>query len=149
MMDKSKIKILVVDDYEDITHYTTKILRLEGFTVFGALDGPSALEIFHKEHPHICIVEPRFMEIKFTEIKPGRYLLIDGMDVLREIRETDRNVICIAVTRMKNDETRLQVIGGMGVDLYLLKPTDVWKDKVFSAAEVIQKSGGIESNNNS
>ncbi len=136
MKDKSGIRILVVDDERDITYYSAKILRLSGFTVFEALDGSSALEIFHKEHPHICLIEPRFMEVRFTEKEPGKYWWIDGMDVIREIRETDRDIVCIAITRMKNTETRLQAVG-LGVNLYFLKPTGIWQEKVNAAAEMI------------
>lgn len=135
-MDKSRIKILVVDDERDITYYTAKMLRYDGFTVFEALDGATALEIFHKEHPHICVIEPRFMAVKFTEIKSGAYLWIDGMDVLREIKNANSNVKCIAITRMKNSETEIQA-RELGANHYLLKPTMIWRDKVQAVAETI------------
>ena len=38
-MDQSMIKILVVDDEEDIAHFTAKILEREGFKSFKAVDG--------------------------------------------------------------------------------------------------------------
>lgn len=131
--DKAKIKVLVVDDEEDITHFTTKTLQFEGFTVFGALDVERALEIFRKERPQICLLEVGpFCRRDKTGIHPTG----DGMDVLKEIKQIDPTVECIVVTIMKDPETKVRAME-LGANHYFLKPThnEVWLSKVQIAAE--------------
>jgi DNA-binding response OmpR family regulator len=93
-MDKSRIKILVVDDEEDIAHFTAKILQYDGFTAFKAMDGAQALAMFEKERPQICLIDVHL-----------GYSKIDGMDVLRKIKSTDKNVECIMITRITDKDT--------------------------------------------
>jgi len=123
-MDKSKIKVLVVDDEKDITYFTARILEYDGFTVFQALDGAGALEIFHKERPQICLLD---VHLGLSEI--------DGLDVLKEIRETDKSAECIMITRITDHETQ-EKAEKMGVKHYLLKPLamEAWLEKVHEVA---------------
>lgn len=126
-MDKSKIKILVVDDEEDITHFTAKILQYDGFTVFKALDGSQALDIFAKEKPQICLLDVHL-----------GYSKIDGMEVLEKIKSSDPNVECIMITRITDHET-IAKAKSFGVKDYLLKPLAMedWLKKVHAIAESI------------
>ena len=128
-MEKSKIKILVVDDEEDIAHFTAKILEYDGFMAFKAMDGAQALEIFERERPQICLVDVHL-----------GYSKIDGMDVLRKIRQTDKKTECIMITRITDLDTILEA-KALGVKDYLLKPlaSEQWLDKVHAAANKIQE----------
>ena len=146
--DKAKIKVLVLDDQEDITEIELKVLRYYGFTAFGALDVEHAMEIFRKECPQICILEVGpFSRRDKTGIHPAG----DGMDVLKEIKQTDPAVVCIVVTVMKDDETRVQALE-LGADHYFLKPTrnEVWLSKVEAAADqwLTQNKKGNENGEN-
>ncbi len=127
-MDKSKIKILVVDDEEDIAHFTAKILQYDGFTAFKAMDGAQALEIFAKERPQICLIDVHL-----------GYSKIDGMNVLRKIKGTDKNVECIMITRITDKDTIAEV-KKLGVKEYLLKPlaSEQWLEKVHVAVKEIE-----------
>jgi len=127
-MDKSKIKILVVDDEEDITHFTAKILEYDGFKAFKALDGAQALEIFEKERPQICLIDVHL-----------GYSKIDGMEVLRKIKQTDKNTECIMITRITDKDT-ISEAKKLGVKEYLLKPlaSEQWLEKVHSAVNALQ-----------
>lgn len=131
-MDKSKIKILVVDDEEDITHFTAKILEYDGFKAFKALDGAQALEIFEKERPQICIIDVHL-----------GYSKIDGMEVLRKIKQTDKNTECIMITRITDKDT-IEEAKKLGVKEYLLKPlaSEQWLEKVHAAVNALQ--GGVK-----
>ena len=127
-MDKSKIKILVVDDEEDITHFTAKILEYDGFKAFRALDGARALEIFEKERPQICLIDVHL-----------GYSKIDGMEVLRRIKQADKNTECIMITRITDKDTIAEA-KKLGVKEYLLKPlaSEQWLEKVHMAVKEIE-----------
>lgn len=127
-MDKSKIKILVVDDEEDITHFTAKILEYDGFKAFKALDGAQALEIFEKERPPICLIDVHL-----------GYSKIDGMEVLRKIKQMDKNIECIMITRITDKDT-IEEAKKLGVKEYLLKPlaSEQWLEKVHSAVKTLE-----------
>jgi DNA-binding response OmpR family regulator len=128
IMDKSKIKILVVDDEEDIAHFTAKILQYDGFTAFKAMDGAQALAIFEKERPQICLIDVHL-----------GYSKIDGMDVLRKIKATDKNTECIMITRITDKDTIAEA-KKLGVKEYLLKPlaSEQWLERVHVAVNTLQ-----------
>lgn len=127
-MNQQMIKVLVVDDEEDITYFTTKILEREGFRPFQALDGGRALEIFYREKPQICIIDVHL-----------GYSKIDGMEVLEKIKETDKAVECIMITRITDEDT-IDKAKKLGVKEYLLKPiaNEQWLEKVHAAADAIK-----------
>lgn len=129
VMEKSGIKILVVDDEEDIAHFTAKILEYDGFKALKAMDGAQALEIFEKERPQICLIDVHL-----------GYSKIDGMEVLRKIKETDKNTECIMITRI-TDKNTIAEAKKLGVKEYLLKPlaSEQWLEKVHTAAKNIQE----------
>jgi DNA-binding response OmpR family regulator len=128
-MDRSKIKILVLDDEEDITFFTAKILQYDGFQVFKALDGATALAIFEEEHPHICLLDVHL-----------GYSKIDGMEVLERIRKANKDTECIMITRITDHET-IAKAKQLGVKEYLLKPLAMedWLKKVHAVAETIDE----------
>ncbi len=127
-MDKKSIKILIVDDEEDIAYTSRDILEWEGFTVFAALNGFSALEIFKKEHPQIAIID----------IHLG-YSNIDGLELVERIKKIDSSVECIIVTRIADDKIKAKA-AKLGVKKYLTKPvdTDKWVSEVMDAVNVLQ-----------
>lgn len=128
-MDKSRIKILIVDDEEDITHFTAKILEYDGFKAFRALDGAHALEIFEKERPQICLIDVHL-----------GYSKIDGMEVLRRIKQADKNTECIMITRITDKDT-IAKAKALGVKEYLLKPlaSEQWLEKVHAVVNTIRE----------
>ncbi len=130
-MEKSKVKILVVDDEEDISHYTAKILQLDGFQAFESVDGTQAWEIFQKERPHICLIDVHL-----------GYSKIDGMELLEKIKAADKKVECIMITRITDQET-IDKAKELGVGHYLLKPlaNEVWVEKVHSIADALPEGG--------
>lgn len=130
-MDQPIIKILVVDDEEDIAYFTTKILQREGFKAFKAVDGAEALEIFYKERPQICLIDVHL-----------GYSKIDGMDLLEKIRETDKTTECIMITRITDKDTMARA-KELGVKDYLLKPlaNEQWLEKVHAAAKSLKEGG--------
>lgn len=121
-MDSSQpLKLLIVDDEEGIVDYTKKIYARKGFITFGATDGITAVEIFQKERPNISLID---VHMPFS--------LIDGIEVLKRIKDIDKNAICIMVTRI-TEKDKVERARLFGAAAYVLKPLEVEElDKVIS-----------------
>ncbi len=127
-MDQEFLKILVVEDEDDIAHFTCKILEREGFVPFKALDGGTALEIFEKERPQIVILD---LDLGYSKI--------EGIEVLKKIRDVDSDVECIMITRVTELDIQ-EKVQKLGIRAYLNKPLypKDWLPKVHEAAESIK-----------
>ncbi len=127
-MDNKSVKILIVDDEEDIAYTSRDILEWEGFTVLAALNGFTALEIFKKEHPQIAIID----------IHLG-YSTIDGIELIKRIKKNDHDVECIVVTRISDEKIKSEA-AKLGVKRYLTKPvdTDQWFNEVMEAVNTLK-----------
>jgi len=78
-------KILLIDDEEDILDVLSLSLRSDGYDVITAPSGEKGLEAFEKESPPIVL----------TDLKmPG----LDGIDVLKRIKNTNPDAEVIVVT---------------------------------------------------
>lgn len=112
MQNKPPLKLLVVDDEEGIVYYTKKIFEKRGFTVFGATDGVTAVEIFKKERPFINLIDIHMP-----------YSPIDGIETLKKIKEIDKNAICIMVTYI-TEKDKVEASRNLGASAYVLKPLE-------------------------
>lgn len=100
-------KILVVEDEKAISDVIKFNLQKEDYEVVTAEDGKIALELFNSENPDLILLDQMLPEL-------------DGMSVLKEIRNTS-NVPVIIVTA-KDDEID-KVLGlELGADDYVTKP---------------------------
>lgn len=109
----NQLKLLIVDDEEDIVLYTRKIYERKGFITFGATDGITAVEIFKKERPQISLID---IHMPFSPI--------DGIETLRRIKEIDKEAPCIIVSRI-TEEHKIEEAKKYGASLYLLKPISI------------------------
>ncbi|HBR15758.1 MAG TPA: hypothetical protein DD723_09530 [Candidatus Omnitrophica bacterium] len=127
-MDKS-IKLMVLDDEENITHYITRLFKLKGLETFGATKADQALAIFEKEEPDICILDVYLYDSK-----------INGIEVLRKIREKNKDTVCIMFTRITDDE-KVKEANALGIYEYLVKPLEPerLKEAVTGACDIIRK----------
>lgn len=103
-------KILVVDDEADVVELIRKRLEIEGFEVSVAFEGMKAIELAHKIHPHLVILD--------VMIPAG-----DGYSVC-QILKTDSQtkdipVIFLSVKAGIEDEIKAYKAGGI---YYLRKP---------------------------
>jgi len=122
------LKILVVDDEEALVRFTRKIYDKKGFTTFGATDGVAAVEIFKKEHPDIALIDIHMP-----------YSPIDGVEVLRQIKEIDKDAVCIMTTRI-TDKDKVEASRKLGALHYLLKPFVIEDlDKAINDAQSLLK----------
>jgi CheY-like chemotaxis protein len=103
-------QILIVDDFEDARELYGEYLRLRGYEVTGAADGPEALHLALPSHYDLIILDlalPR----------------MDGISVLRALRAapgTARTPIIILSASVGN-EPRDESLRA-GADLFLEKP---------------------------
>jgi anti-anti-sigma factor len=101
-------KILVIDDEKPTLKMFRLFLRAYGYSVLIAEDGQTGLEIFKKESP----------DIVFTDIKmPG----IDGIEVLRKIKETNPLTEVIVVTGHGDMDLAIQALN-LGATDFINKP---------------------------
>ena len=122
------IKVLVVDDEVGLADFIQRILQLEGYTAFMETDGIGAVNFVKAERPDIILID----------VALG-YSKIDGIEVLKRIKEMDWNAMCLMVTRVTDEET-VKKAKEFGAAHYVLKPLDR-KDIVAvvrEAAEVIK-----------
>lgn len=127
-MERS-LKVLIVDDENGLADFMHRILALRGYTAFMETDGIYALNFFKRERPNIVVID---VDLGHSEI--------DGVELLRRIKEIDKDTVCIMLTRI-TDENSVTKSKEYGALHYLLKPLDstVMVDAVDEAAALIEK----------
>jgi len=60
--------ILVVDDEKDILELVGYNLEQEGYSIFKAADGSSALKLAKKKHPHLIILDLMLPKLSGIEV---------------------------------------------------------------------------------
>jgi DNA-binding response OmpR family regulator len=97
----------VVDDEKSLVDLVRSYLEAEGFVVFEAGDGPTALQVAADESPDVIVLDL---------ILPG----IDGVEVCRRLR-TFSNAFVLMLTSKSSEVDKL--IGlSVGADDYMTKP---------------------------
>ena len=109
-MKKKEIKILLVDDEQDILEIVGYNLTQEGYNVVTASNGKEAIQVAKRELPQLII-----MDVMMPEM--------DGMESCENIRKIPElsNVIIAFLTARSEDYS--QVAGfDAGADDYITKP---------------------------
>jgi two-component system, OmpR family, response regulator MprA len=102
------VRVLVVEDDEEIAHVLQRSLRLEGYEVKLAGDGVQGLEEAHAFLPDLIVLDlglPR----------------LDGVDVAKRLREDGDEVPILMLTARDALESRVEGLD-VGADDYLVKP---------------------------
>ena len=100
-------KILLVDDERSILDLVTAYLTPEGYQVFTAVDGPSALKAARSFMPDLIVLDVML---------PG----MDGVEVLSQLRR--ESPVYVILLTAKAEETDKIVGLSVGADDYLTKP---------------------------
>jgi len=107
------LKVLVVDDEEDIVEVIRDRLEAYGFTVATAGTGLEALRRLSTEK-----FDGIFLDIKMPEM--------GGMEALEEIRKRDKKIPIIIITSSSTREAAIEAIA-KGANEYVLKPFE-WEE---------------------
>jgi DNA-binding response OmpR family regulator len=108
--NKKPPKLLIIDDEETIVNFTKRFYEKKGFTVFGATDGVTGVELFRKERPEVTIID---IHMPFSPI--------DGIETLQKIKEIDKDAPCIMATRI-TEKDKIESAKKYGASCYLVKP---------------------------
>jgi DNA-binding NtrC family response regulator len=103
--------ILVVDDEENAREGLSKILSKEGYRVETAANGKEAIDNLKRQRYDLVITDMRMP-------------LMDGFEVLREIKKMDENIGVIMITAYGEVESYLEAMN-MGAFEYINKPIRV------------------------
>jgi two-component system, OmpR family, copper resistance phosphate regulon response regulator CusR len=101
-------RILIAEDEERIASFLEKGFRANGFTTNVAADGEEAIQLAHAEEFDLVILDLGL---------PG----MDGLEVLRELRQEDRRLPIVILTAR---DTVGDTVAGLegGADDYISKP---------------------------
>ena len=104
------IKVLIIDDERPIRETLEMFLREKGYEVATSEDGKEGLEAVQRVRPEIVILDIRL---------PG----MDGLEVLRRIKEKGEETQVIMITAYHDTETTRQAMK-LGAYEYIRKPLD-------------------------
>lgn len=104
-------RVLLVDDEREFVQTLSERLMMRDMGSAVAYDGESALNMVRDEDPEVMILDLRM---------PG----IDGIEVLRRVKESHPNIEVIILTGHGSEEDR-EVCMKLGAFAYLQKPVDI------------------------
>jgi len=112
-IDRSDVRILVVDDDPEVLRATARLLEKEGYAVNRADDGEEALRSVEADHPALLLLDRSL---------PG----IDGLEVCRRIKQDPALAdIFVVIISGKKTESADRVEGlRTGADDYIARPVD-------------------------
>jgi len=102
------VRVLVVDDEPTVLESFCMILKIKDFEVEAFPGGPEALKTFKRGR----------YDVAFIDLKLPR---MDGLEVLKKIKQVDPEVEVIIVTAYPNDASQVNAIN-LGALEYLKKP---------------------------
>jgi len=107
------LKVLLVDDEEDIVEVIQDRLEAYGFTVATASTGLDALRKLSAER-----FDGIFLDVKMPEM--------GGIEALEEVRKKDKKIPIIIITASSTREAAIEAIA-KGANDYVLKPFE-WEE---------------------
>ena len=120
------ISILIAEDEEKLLHSMVEYLQLFFSNVYATNDGKSAYEVYKHKHPDIIIADIHMPHM-------------DGLTLIKKIREKDRRTKIIITTAHSDKEKLLQAIE-LNLVKYLIKPvqSDILKTLLFTLVKEIR-----------
>ncbi len=105
-------KILIVDDDKSVRDFLVRFLKIKGYEcVQTAETGQDAIETVKKDNFKLIL-----LDIKLPDM--------DGMDILRKIKQLNNNTAVIMMTGFPEEEKAKQMIQEGAYD-YIIKPFDL------------------------
>jgi len=104
-------RVLIVDDEPDAVELLQEFLTAKGYEVIAASNGEEALRKVKEDRPHLILLDVRMPKM-------------NGLEVLKRVREIDQEVGVIMVTAVNEEETGRQALK-LGAFDYITKPLDL------------------------
>lgn len=116
-------KILVVDDERSMRDFLSIMLKKAGYDVTTAVDGEEAVKILHKD----------IFDLVITDLKMPK---VDGLQVLKTVKELSPDTVVIVITAFASTETTVEAMKEGAYD-YITKPfqNDEMKIRIKKALE--------------
>ena len=99
--------ILIVEDDPYISHFLNMSLQQEGYQMIMTSKGQEAMKLFYQHHPDIIILDLGLPDI-------------DGVDILKEIRDYSSVPIIVVSARLEEQE-KIKALD-LGANDYVVKP---------------------------
>lgn len=99
--------VLVVEDDKYISNFINMSLKQEGYDVLSTVTGTEALNLFYANNPDIVILDLGLPDI-------------DGLDVIKKIREISNKPIIVVSARLEEQE-KIKALD-LGANDYVIKP---------------------------
>jgi two-component system, OmpR family, response regulator CpxR len=106
-----EVKVLLVDDEDELVQAVAERLELRGFAVGYVLSGEAAVKALEANPPDLMVLDLKM---------PG----MDGMEVLRHVKRTRPDIEVIMLTG-HGSEKDAETAWMLGVFDYLQKPVDI------------------------
>jgi two-component system response regulator (stage 0 sporulation protein F) len=127
-MSESLGHLLIVDDEAPVLDVLSEYFATQGYTVDTAANGADALSAVERLHPDLVLLDVRM---------PG----MDGLEVLRKLRELDQRLAVIMVTANEDVALARETLK-IGAFDYVSKPFDFrYLDRAVAAGLV--QTGGL------
>lgn len=111
-MDKSKYKILIVDDENDVREILEYNISKAGYKVYTAENGQLALDVIKQQSPHLILLDVMMP-------------VMDGYETCSEIRQLPNSKKSTVVFLSARNDDYSQIIGfEAGGDDYVTKPVN-------------------------
>jgi DNA-binding response OmpR family regulator len=107
---KQPVRILCVDDNQDLADSEAMLLELAGFEARACYDGFSALELAKAFHPYICLIDLNMPRM-------------DGDELAQRLQKRVHSVVLVALTA-RSDQESTRRIRNAGFAVHLVKPVD-------------------------
>jgi len=127
-MAEPTVRVLVVDDEENISYLVASAMRLEGFATTVAATGREAIAAVEDTRPDLIILDVMLPDL-------------DGFEVLRRLREAGRRepVIFLTAKDATEDRVRGLTVGG---DDYVVKPFAI-EELLARVQAVLRRTGQL------
>ena len=121
-------RVLLVDDEREFVQTLSERLQLREMGSAVAYDGESALSLVNEDEPEVMIIDLKM---------PG----IDGMEILRQVKQTRPRIEVIVLTGHGSEKDRQRCMA-LGAFAYLQKPVDIdeLSDALKKAHATIRKN---------
>ena len=125
--EKTKKKVCIVDDEENIREIYETILKKSGYDVITAANGAEGLKLIKEQRPDVVLADIMMPEV-------------DGIEMISEIRK-DKDLIGIPVVVMTNidNEETFKKAGELSTSFYLIKSLFGPEKVVSIVDEALQK----------